>query len=240
MVASFCCIWLLLGCNGVLSHSKAPHQKHLYPSKHIPDQSIEYGVHSDDELSIMTQSGLIEGQFMSSDVRAFRSIPYAAPPIDELRWQNPEAVEPWGNNTYQATSDPPGCPQTCYLPPKTCPAVQSEDCLYLNIYTPSVEQLNDELVNVFVFIHGGNFKQGYGGGLIYNGTEWVNLTNTIVITINYRLGALGFLFSVEAGMDGNFGFLDQKLALQWIHDNIEYFGGNNSKVTIFGQSAGCV
>jgi len=111
--------------------------------------------------------------------------------------------------------------------------------LYLNIFTP-YNATNTSKYSVLIFIHGGNFKEGYSGGLLYNGTNFVNYTNSIIVTINYRLGALGFLFSPQAGMMGNYGFYDQKLALHWIYDNIEYFGGDRTKITLFGQSAGAI
>ena len=191
----------------------------------------------DNPILIQTKSGLIQGT-MTDKVKMFRSIPYATPPINDLRWEEPQYIPSWGNNTVSATMDPPGCPQACELPPKTCPIIQSEDCLYLNIYAPLNITSSSPKLPVLVFIHGGNFKQGYSGGLLYNGTDFVNYTNSLVVTINYRLGVLGQLWSIEAGMAGNYGFLDQKLALKWIHNNIEYFGGDNSQITLFGQSAG--
>ena len=187
---------------------------------------------------IQTKSGLIQGS-ITNEVRMFRSIPYAAPPIGNLRWAEPQYIPSWNNNTVDATMDPPGCPQSCDLPPKSCPIITSEDCLYLNIFTPlNITQESNDKLPVLVFIHGGNFKQGYGGGLLYNGTNFANYTNTILVTINYRLGVLGQLWSIEAGMSGNYGLLDQKMALVWINQNIEYFGGDKERVTIFGQSAG--
>ena len=93
--------------------------------------------------------------------------------------------------------------------------------------------------SVMVFYHGGNFFQGYSGGLLYNGTNIVKLTNIILVTVNYRLGALGFLWSAT-GPNGNYGMYDQIQSLHWVQDNIKYFGGNPNKVTIFGQSAGAV
>lgn len=186
---------------------------------------------------VQTKSGLVEGS-ITDRIRMFRSIPYAIPPINNLRFKEPQYVEPWNNNTLDATIDPPGCPQVCSLPPKTCPTRISEDCLYLNIYTPLNITESTNKVSVLVFIHGGNFKQGYSGGLLYNGTDLVNYTNTILVSINYRLGVLGQLWSIEAGMAGNYGFLDQKLAMKWIYNNIEYFGGDKNQITIFGQSAG--
>lgn len=199
----------------------------------------------DDQLLIQTKSGLVRGtKSASGHTRVFRAIPYATPPIGDLRWSPPEAVPSWGNNTINATMDPPGCPQLCNLPPHGCPPTVSEDCLFLNIFTPSTPSMDnsdDEPMSklpVMVFIHGGNFKQGYAGGLLYDGTHLVEYTDVILVAINYRLGALGQLWSIEAGMSGNYGFLDQKMAMKWIWSNIEYFGGDQSRITLFGQSAG--
>eukprot|EP01083_Nonionella_stella_P207532 753820_1 len=192
-----------------------------------------------DPTLIQTKSGLIQGT-MTDRIVMFRSIPYSTPPINNLRWAEPEYVSNWGNNTVYATADPPGCPQICQLPPKTCPTTISENCLYLNIYIPLNITESTQKVSVLIFFHGGNFKQGYSGGLLYNGTDLANYTNIILVSVNYRLGVLGQLWSIEAGMAGNYGFLDQKLALKWIYNNIEYFGGDRTQITIFGQSAGAV
>ncbi|ETO30124.1 carboxylesterase, partial [Reticulomyxa filosa] len=191
-----------------------------------------------DDLVVQTNYGTIQGQLMSPTVRAFRKIPYARPPVGTLRWAPSVPPVPWGNKTVMATQDPPGCPQACGLPPLTCPTTLDEDCLYLNIFTPHPVNANTKYP-VLVFIHGGNFKQGYGGGLLYNGTDFVNYTNSILVTMNYRLGALGFLWSA-VGPKGNYGLEDQMLALQFVRDNIEFFGGDVNHITIFGQSAGAV
>jgi len=188
-----------------------------------------------EQLLIRTKSGLVRGT-KAGNVRMFRSIPYATPPLGDLRWAPPEAVSPW-SDTVNATVDPPGCPQLCTLPPHGCPATISEDCLFLNIFAPLQSSSS---VAVLVFIHGGNFKQGFSGGLLYDGTNFVDYTATILVAINYRLGALGQLWSAEAGMSGNYGFLDQKVAMQWIWDNIGFFGGDRSRITLFGQSAGAI
>jgi len=191
-----------------------------------------------DDALIQTNSGMIQGE-LTPKVKMFRSIPYANPPINELRWELPEYIESWGNNTINALNDPPGCPQACYLPPLTCPQTINEDCLYLNIFTPLYANITSQFP-VLLFIHGGNFLQGYGGGLLYNATDFVYNRDVIVVTINYRLGALGFLYSDEAGMSGNYGYYDQKMAIEWIHNNIEYFGGNKDEITLYGQSAGAI
>eukprot|EP01084_Bolivina_argentea_P286122 490782_1 len=191
----------------------------------------------------MTQSGLIKGT-INNKIRMFQSIPYANPPINNLRWADPEPITPWGNNTIDANIDPPGCIQIrATQMPHINPKYTSEACLFLNIFTPLTtlpDGSPNDNIPVMVFIHGGNFKLGYSGGMLYNGSIFANATNTIIAAINYRLGPLGFLWSIEAGMEGNFGFRDQQIALKWIKENIQFFGGNSDKITIFGQSAGAM
>lgn len=115
----------------------------------------------------------------------------------------------------------------------------NEDCLYLNIWTPKIEDLNNKTVPVMVWFHGGAFWTGWGGDGLFWGDFIVNSTkDTIVVTVNYRLGALGFFVTPE--LTGNYGFLDQQMALQWVQNHISNFGGDPSKVTIFGQSAGAM
>ena len=124
--------------------------------------------------------------------------------------------------------------QDCKLPPGGCQDEMSEDCLYLNVHAPL--EASAEPVPVMVFFHGGRYEQGSAGVELYDGRMLANLTNIVVVTVNYRLGALGFMTLNE--FEGNFGVLDQRLALQWVQQNIAGFGGDPSAVTIFGQSAG--
>jgi carboxylesterase type B len=141
-----------------------------------------------------------------------------------------------------ATQWGPACPQTCELPPHTCPDTTSEDCLTLNVYAPLAP--HDAPWPVMFFIHGGNFKQGFGGGPLYDSSTIANSTNTIYVTVNYRIGALSTMLGtdVKTGevVPGNLAITDQRLALQWVHDNIAAFGGDPTRLTIFGQSAGAV
>jgi len=125
--------------------------------------------------------------------------------------------------------------QKCILPPLTCPPVTSEDCLLLNIYAP-VAGSDSHSRPVMFYIHGGNFKAGFAGGILYNGTRMARDNDVVVVTINYRLGAFGFLRHKE--IEGNYGLEDQLFALAWVRRNIAAFGGNPNDVTLFGQSAG--
>ena len=120
-----------------------------------------------------------------------------------------------------------------------CPPKTSEDCLFLNVFAP-VTSTADKLPVMF-WLHGGDYYQGYGGGLLYDGSDLVARENVIVVSINYRIGALGFLYSgsdSKTQFTGNYGTLDQQFALQWVQRNAHVFGGDPNQVTIFGQSAG--
>ena len=177
-------------------------------------------------------------------VRIFEGIPYAAPPTGELRWKAPQPAAKW-DGTRAADKFAANCmqrqPNGGAFPPnggiRPEPGM-SEDCLYLNVYT-TANSASDKHP-VMVWIHGGALTSGAGG--IYNG-EGLAAKGAVVVTINYRLGAFGYFahpeLTKEAGHGaGNFGFLDQVAALQWVKHNIAAFGGDPSRVTIFGESAG--
>ena len=184
---------------------------------------------------------------MTATARVFRKIPYGQAPVNKSgRWQSPREPQAWGPKTVlEAKGDPPACPQPYCGQWEACgrkqTQVYSEDCLYLNVYTPLNASNNTKtLLPVMFFIHGGMYQDGYGGGYLYNGTDMTNLTNVITVTINYRLGILGFYWNDKYGFGGNYGIEDQILALKWVQNNIKYFGGDSSKVTVFGQSAGAM
>jgi len=193
--------------------------------------------------SVETTSGKIEGVFRKG-LYIFRGIPYAAPPVGERRWLPPAPPKPWGG-VRPAKEFAPTAPQApmeieFLVPPEKQP--QSEDCLYLNIWTPGLDGAKRP---VMVWIHGGGFTGGSGSGVIYNGRTLSTRGDVVVVTINYRLGALGFLNLNEVTKGkipatGNEGLLDQVFALKWVRDNISRFGGNPDNVTIFGESAGAM
>ncbi len=187
-----------------------------------------------DPSLVRTQQGVVQG-VVQSTFRAFLGIPYAAPPVGNLRWKPPQAHAPW-STTLQATKAGSSCPQTAT---PFGQASTNEDCLFLNVYTPNPVTAN---APVMVWIHGGAFVAGEGSD--YNPGATLVAQGAVVVTINYRLGAFGFLalpsLSAEDanGSSGNYGLQDQQFALRWVHDNIAAFGGNPNNVTIFGESAG--
>ena len=192
-----------------------------------------YAATSDPSV-VQTQQGTIKGTVASTS-RSFLGIPYAAPPVGNLRWKPPQAHASW-SDTLDSTRAGSSCPQT------STPfgqASSNENCLFLNVYSPNPVQANTP---VMVWIHGGAFVAGEGSD--FNPSTTLVSQGTIVVTINYRLGAFGFLalpsLSAENanGSSGNYGLEDQQFALQWVHNNIQAFGGNPHQVTIFGESAG--
>jgi len=202
----------------------------------------------------ITKSGPVLGMTVNG-IDEFLGIPYAAPPVGAMRWMPPQ---PFGKFTapLQATQFGSACTQSG--------PIGSEDCLFLNVYTPTnsepsaLEQAGGETADspgfflhgkprkkssglpVMIWIHGGGLTGG--AGEIYDPTPLVNGGGVIVVTINYRLGVLGFL--AQTGLDaekhllGNYGFMDQQFALKWVKKNIKAFGGNSKEPTIFGESAG--
>jgi len=163
---------------------------------------------------------------------SYRGIPYALPPVGDLRWAPPQPYPRWPH-LRPATSFSAICPQDGV-------ANDSEDCLFLNIWTPRAAVEGDQRLPVMVFIHGGYFVYGAGSLPLYDGSYLAASGNVVVVTLNYRLGSLGFLAVPELSLTGNYGILDQGLALRWVAENIAAFGGDPRKVTIFGESAGAM
>eukprot|EP01132_Coremiostelium_polycephalum_P002541 gene2541-3144_t len=179
-------------------------------------------------------NGYIQG-LAHDEYVSFYGIPFASPPVGPARWQPPIDPESWSPKVLDARYPNFGCPQNCELPPGCCPTNTSEDCLYLNVFTPLDAQPGD-VRPVMAFLPGGRFEQGAANSVLYNAHTMVNSSGAIVVTINYRLGVLGFL--VTDDFPGNFGFQDQRMALMWIQNNIASFGGDPNQVTLVGQSAG--
>lgn len=206
------------------------HEKSLHP----PRAAIDAGI----------VEGLREGQ-----VNAFLGVPYAAPPVGEYRWRPPQPLTPWagvrrttrfGASAWQLQDAKGFGPWT---PEYVVQNDVSEDCLYLNIWSPDVSP--EARLPVLVWIHGGAFFQGSGSVPIYNGRELAS-HGVVVVTINYRLGVFGFLAHPDLAQQGdeaplgNFGLQDQIAALKWVQSNIAAFGGDPQAVTIAGQSAGAM
>lgn len=181
-------------------------------------------------------SGVHEGGTWS-----YLGIPYAAPPVGELRFREPQPVKSW-KDVRACTQYGPACPQRDAAEMSGGDIGEtSEDCLYLNVWTPAQEPT--DALPVMLWIHGGGFTTGAGSLPIYNGKN-LAASGVVVVTINYRLGPLGFLahpaLSEEnaKGSSGNYGLLDQVEALKWVQRNIAQFGGDAGRVTVFGESAG--
>lgn len=199
---------------------------------------------------VSVAQGRIRGVWRE-DLWSFSGIPYARAPLGELRWRPPREPEPW-SEIRDASTFGPIAPQAAAVPGITSPSdpeasePHSEDCLFLNVWTPQLPEspvdARDAGRPVLVFIHGGGFTSGSGSVFLYRGGALVRNGNAVVVTINYRLGALGFLghraLDDPDGLVGNWGIHDQVAALSWVRENIGAFGGDPDNVTVFGESAG--
>jgi para-nitrobenzyl esterase len=199
--------------------------------------ALPIGIFADEKKPdvIQLDSGPISGK-VEDGVRIFLGIPYAAPPVGELRWKPPQPIASW-KQVRNSTVFGPSCPQ----PHQQDAGKFSEDCLYLNVWTTAKKP--DERLPVMVWIHGGAFNIGSGSQPEFDGRNLAR-KGVVVVNFNYRLGPLGFLvhplLSKESAQDtsGNYGLLDQIAALKWVQRNIAAFGGDPHRVTIFGESAG--
>ncbi|CAN7939175.1 unnamed protein product, partial [Ixodes hexagonus] len=199
---------------------------------------------------VLTSTGVVSGQRFEiggNEVDAFYGIPYAKPPVGELRFQKPQPSEAW-NGTYEATTKPTACKQLGlrFLKDVTLDYTNSsEDCLYVNVWKPANicrggEVTCDKKLPVVVYIYGGGFQWGDSGLLVYDAANFVGLSDIVFVSFNHRLSLLGFLSVGTSDLPGNAGFWDQLLALKWVNKNIKYFGGNPDDVTLGGHSAGAI
>ena len=197
---------------------------------------LSYARADNDDL-VHTESGPIAGTIQNG-VRVYLGIPYAAPPVGLLRWQPPQPPAPW-KSTRSAVQFGNTCPQNNTLGAFAAPS-NTEDCLYLNVYTGRDGDDRGRKRPVMFWIHGGGLFDGESND--YDGSKLVRDGKTVVVTINYRLGALGFFAHPSLDEPGhkiaNYGLMDQQFALQWVRRNISAFGGDPDNVTIFGESAG--
>lgn len=202
-------------------------------------------------IQVKVEEGTLRGEIINS-CAVYKGIPYAKPPVGDLRFKAPQPLEAW-SGVRDATSFSNVCPQMgsnsdfyqreFYSNLEYPMPLQDEDCLYLNIWAP--EKKSTTGYPVAIWIHGGAFDHGYGSEMEFDGTAYAN-SEVILVTINYRVGIFGFLALEELRREdrnnsvGNYGILDQIAALKWVRKNIASFGGNPDKITVFGQSAGAI
>jgi len=182
-----------------------------------------------------TSYGTLRGE-RSRDVQVFRGVPYARPPVRELRWQAPQPCEPWAGERdatlFGAIAPQDVSPERLAKRGET----MSEDCLYLNVWTPGAD---DGRRPVVVFLHGGGVVMGSGSAPLFDGSRLAARGDLVVVTVNFRLGALGSLYAPDHVVT-NAALRDQLHALRWVRDEIGAFGGNSADVTVVGQSSGAV
>jgi para-nitrobenzyl esterase len=206
----------------------------------MPPIGMLPGVHAASGPVIETSSGRLKGE-AQGDVLVFRGIPFAKPPVGPLRFRPPEPPDPW-TGVRAATNFGPGAPQGVNPVEAVLPVFvpeTSEDCLYLNVFTPGTTGKRP----VLVWIHGGGNISGAGSQRLYDGSDLVRRGDVVVVTLNYRLGIFGFLHGRSVAGEafptsGNEALLDQVAALQWVQREIAAFGGDPDNVTIAGESAG--
>lgn len=208
--------------------------------------SPQYGAAAEQQLTatkqltqvVETDKGPVQG-YISEGVAKFLGIPYAAPPVGNLRWRPPVAHARW-RKVYSATKFAPICAQATTLGVYAGPRNTNEDCLYLNIFTPDINPVASR--PVLVYLHGGGNFDGETVG--YDGSKLASEGGIVVVTVEYRLNLMGFFahpaLDKEGHLFGNYGILDQQAALKWVQRNIAKFGGDKNNVTLGGQSAGAV
>ena len=190
---------------------------------------------------VKTANGVVEGVAEKSGVRSFKGIPFAAPPVGNLRWKEPQPAKNWTGVRKADKFGPRAMQRPIFGDMNFRSDGVSEDCLYLNVWTPA--KTGTERLPVLVYFYGGGFVAGDGSEPRYDG-ESMAQKGIVALTVNYRLGLFGFLahpeLSRESGKNasGNYGLMDQRAALQWVQQNIAAFGGDPKKVTIAGESAG--
>jgi para-nitrobenzyl esterase len=206
---------------------------------HLTTNKSREGKKKMSKTLVQTQYGTVQG-VQEDTISSWKGIPYAQPPLGALRFRPPQPLEAWPN-VRQTTQFRPMAMQPPVIPAELLSRLSmSEDCLTLNIWSPGADE---KLRPVLVWIHGGGWL--IGSGRLHDGTPLATFGDVVVVTLNYRLGPLGFLYLAELGGEayaasGNCGILDQVAALQWVQENIAAFGGDPHRVTVFGESAGAM
>ncbi|KAG8225760.1 hypothetical protein J437_LFUL005719 [Ladona fulva] len=198
------------------------------------------------EVLLGTVRGSMSKTASGKEVASFRGIPYAEPPVGDLRFRAPVPSNGW-EGVWDATQERAPCIQRDYIFDEKGPIFGKEDCLYLNVHVPlevlenvkMAEMRGEEpqRIPVMVYIHGGGWLGGSGSAFNF-GPDLLLEEDVILVTMNYRLSAFGFLSTGDKASPGNYGLKDQRLAMKWVNENIAAFGGDYKRVTIFGQSAG--
>lgn len=229
-----CCL-LLWGA--AIGQEEVPGVTEEVPAEEVASEDV--AGEDEDLVTVKTYLGVVKGMKAETEKGTtyfkFKGIPYAQPPVGSLRFQPPRPSSAWG--TLVATEDGPACPQISTL---TSLGYQGEeDCLYLNIYTPSLTTTTNPfaLKSVMLWIHGGGFTEGSGREIEYDPVNFID-KDVVVVSINYRLGPLGFVTFGNDKVSGNMALKDQNMAIRWTRNYIRYFGGDPEKITIFGESAG--
>ncbi|WP_244406122.1 carboxylesterase/lipase family protein [Methylocella silvestris] len=194
---------------------------------------------ADNSFRVETKEGPVKGYLKTGGVAVFLGIPYAEPPVGDLRWRPPKKHAAW-TDVLDAKNFGPTCAQITTLGLFAGPANNNEDCLYLNVFSPNVDPASRTKLPVIFWIHGGGNVDGESND--YDAGKLAAEGDVVVVTINYRLNLMGFLahpaLDAEGHLFGNYGILDQQLALNWVRRNISAFGGDKNNVTVGGQSAG--
>lgn len=240
------------------SSKRAKYDEKLYSSHEKSEPDIDekmmgdepqFGPDEDDPLVVRTKKGRVKGITLTAatgkKVDAWFGIPYAQKPVGELRFRHPRPIENWGDEILNTTTLPHSCVQiidtvfgdfsgAAMWNPNTD---MQEDCLYINIVSPRPRPKN---AAVMLWVFGGGFYSGTATLDVYDSKIMVSEENIIYVSMQYRVASLGFLFFDTADVPGNAGLFDQLMALEWVKDNIAYFGGNPNNITLFGESAGAV
>ncbi|EGD79393.1 hypothetical protein PTSG_12925 [Salpingoeca rosetta] len=235
--------WLaLLGLVAAVAIGAQAEEKTDATGQYYQDVGRGVRLYSDDPIEFVivdTKDGALRGTRVNN-TDYFLGIPFAKPPVDDLRWRAPQPVQRW-SGVRDANLYAPDCTSSksnyIYL------GNTSEDCLYLNVFRRSTDYSKEKLP-VMAWLYGGSWEYGGSSFIVYDGAAMADIGNVIIVTINYRLGAFGYAAAPALQKEdkhnstGNYGTQDQRAALQWIQDNIANFGGDPKNVTLFGQSAG--